>query len=225
MTLSKRVDAIVSHQLGRWQAEPHPERPRPCVALSRLPGSGASAIGHRVAERLGYGFFGSEIVDQIADERGIARNLLHGLDEHVRNAIDRFVTDAFRERGLSESDYLRDVVRIVSTLGRRGGAVILGRGAVFILPPEQALRVLLVAPRGARVERVAKDRGLGRDAAAAWVDREDAWRKEFVRHHFGLRDDDPTFYDLIINTLTLSTEVAAETVVDVLRRRFGARAR
>lgn len=224
MTLSKRVDALVSHQLGRWQAEPRPKRPPPCVALSRLPGSGSFGIGHLVAERLGYGFFGSEIVDQIAAERGIARELLRGLDEHVRSAIDRFVADAFRERGLTESDYLRDVVRIVTTLGRRGGAVILGRGAAFILPPEGALRVMLVAPRVARIERVAKERGMGREEAAAWVDREDAWREQFVRHHFGLRHDEPTFYDLVINTATFSTEVAAEMVVDVLRRRFGKRA-
>jgi cytidylate kinase len=221
MTLSKRVDAIVSHQLARWQVGPHPSRPLPCVALSRMPGSGGAEIGHRVAERLHYGFFGSEIVDQIAAERGISRDLLRGLDEHVRTGIERFVADTFRERNFTESDYLRDVARIVTTLGRRGGAVILGRGAAFLLPPDQALRVLLVAPRAARIERVGKERGITRDEAAAWVDREDAWREHFVRHHFALRQDDPTLCDVVLNTTTLGVETAVETVLHLMRERFG----
>jgi len=221
VTLSKRVDAIVSHQLARWQVDPHPSRPLPCVALSRLPGSGGAELGHRVAERLHYGFFGSEIVDQIAAERGISHEMLRGLDEHVRNGIDRFVTDTFRDRHFTESDYLREVARLITTLGRRGGAVILGRGAAFLLPPDQALRVLLVAPRAARIERVAKERELTRDEAAAWVDREDAWREQFVRHHFRLRQDDPTLCDLVLNTCTLGMETAVDTVLHVMRERFG----
>ena len=223
MALSPRVDAIVRHQLSRWQASPLPTRPAPCVALSRLPGAGGYELGRRVADALHYGFFGSEIVDQIAAERGIARELLHGLDEHVRHAIDRFVVDAFQERRFTEGDYLRDVARIVTTLGRRGEAVILGRGAAFILPPDQALRVLVVAPRAARVERAAKEHNFTLHEAEAWIDREDDWRAEFVRHHFGLPHDDPVHYDLAVNTATLGIELAAESVVRVHRERFGLR--
>ena len=80
----------------------------------------------------------------------------------MRGTIERYLVDAFRGARFTESDYLRHLVRTVAALGERGAAVILGRGSVFILPPERALRVFLVAPREHRLERIAKQEHLAR---------------------------------------------------------------
>jgi cytidylate kinase len=221
--MPRSLEALVDHQVRRWEIERRPGMPRPrgpCVALSRLPGSGAAALGRRVAEWLDYGFFGIEILDRIAREQGIQRRLLVGLDEHVRGAIDRYVGDAFRTRPFTEGDYLQHVVRTLATLGERGMAVILGRGAPFILSPEQALRVLIVAPTTHRIERLAKARGLSTDEAAQRLAEKDAERLAFLRHQFGVDPDDPRLYDLVVNTATLSIDAGAALVVEGLRRRF-----
>ncbi len=224
MPMPRSLDALVEHQIRRWEIERRPgmSRPRgPCIALSRLPGSGGAALGQRIAEWLDYGFFGIEIVDQIAREQGIQRRLVTGLDERLRGSIDRYVADAFRStRAFTESDYLQHVVRTVATLGERGMAVILGRGAPFILPAEQALRVLVVAPTPARIERLVKARGLSTREAAQRLEREERERLAFLRHQFGVDPDDPRLYDLVVNTGTLSIDSAAALVVEALRRRF-----
>ena len=92
------------------------------MALSRLPGAGAAELGQRLAERLGYTFFGIEIVDHIARQTGLRHELVAGVDEHVRSAIERYLVDAFRASRFTESDYLRQVVETIAALGERGGA-------------------------------------------------------------------------------------------------------
>jgi cytidylate kinase len=220
MTLSPRIDALVAHQISRWEGASRREGAGPCIAIANLPGAGGEEVGRHAADLLGYGCFGREIVDEIARQRGIAQELLRGLDERVRSAIDRYLTDAFQERPFTESDYLREVARLVATLGRRGMAVIVGRGAAFLLGADSALRVLVAAPFEFRVERYAKLHALAGGAAAELLGQEDERREAFIRHHFGARLDDPLAYDLVVNTATLGFEGAAANVVEAFRRRF-----
>ena len=225
MTASRSLEELVDRQVRLWEAERrvHTPPPRgPCIALSRLPGAGAAELGKRVAELLDYGFFGIEIVDQIARELGVQHRLVAGLDERVSTVIDRYVADAFRARPLTENDYLRAVVRTVATLGERGRAVVLGRGAPYILPPSRALRVFVVAPREARAARIAREEGLSPGEAEETLAQRDAERLRFLRHDFGVEPDDPTLYDLVVNTATLGLEASAALVIDALRRRFSA---
>ena len=221
----RSLEEIVQQQGRRWEIladagrrAAHPATPR-CVALSRLPESGAEELGRRVAEELDYGFFGIEIVDQIAREAGIRRQLVAGVDEHVRTGIDRYVTDSFSSGAFTESDYLRAVVHTVHTLSERGMAVILGRGSPFILTAEQALRVLVVADRAERVERLAARDRLGRAEAEQRLAERETDRREFLRHHFGVDPDDPRLYDLVVNTGSLGLDCAATIVLEALAQR------
>lgn len=210
--------------MKRWEVEHRANFPRPggapCVAISRQHGSGGETIGRQVAEWLDYGFFGKEIVDQIAQQEHVQRDLVAGLDERVADAIHRYVIDAFRSRAFRETDYLRGLVRVMGTLGQRGMAVILGRGAAYILPPERALRVLLIAPRAVRVERFAKEHSIPVAEAADRLEHEDALRRDFLHVQFGVDPDDPTLYDLVVNSERMDAKAAARVVIEALRRRF-----
>jgi cytidylate kinase len=214
---------LIERQIRRWDLQ-HPVEiarpPSPCVALSRLRGSNGVEIGRRAAEYLDYGFFDKEIVDQIAREEGIRRQLVEGLDERVRSAIDRYVADAYQRRVFTESDYFRDLVQLVATLGNRGMAVIAGRGAPFLLPPERALRVLVIAPMAVRARRVAEAEGLSAEEAERRLAREDQERADFHRTRFGVEQTDPMLYDLVVNTASLDVEAGARLVVEALRSRF-----
>ena len=223
MSAPRRLDQLVEHQVRRWEVERRatvPQPRAPSIALSRQPGSGAAELAHKVAEWLDYGFFGNEIVDQIAREEHVQRELVAGLDEHLRSAIDRYVLDFFRPGQFTENDYLRQLVHVVTTLGERGMAVVLGRGAPFILPPERALRVLVTAPVEARTEVIAERHQLSGDDARKHREHEDRERTQFLRHGFGVDPDDPSLYDLVVNTATLTSDAAGKIVIEALRRRF-----
>jgi cytidylate kinase len=218
------LQALVDEHVARWEIARRSERAKrrsACIALSRLPGSGGAELGQRVAEQLDCSFFGIEIVDQIAREQNVQRKLLTGLDEHVRTAIDRYVLDAMRHP-FTEGDYLRHVVRTITTIVERGDAVILGRGAAFILPPERALRVLVVAPRAERLERVAKSNDLTPEQATRRLAQQEEQRRQFHRHQFRVDPDDASAYHLTVNTGTLGMDLAVSLVVEAWRQRFPA---
>jgi cytidylate kinase len=177
--MSRSIEALVDQQIRRWNLPRRSlasEATLPCVALSRPLGAGAADLGLGVANQLGFPFFNREIVEQIARQTGYQEQMIAGVDEQIRSAIDRFVTDGFARKKFSESSYMRQLVRIMAALGERGGAVIMGRGAQFILRPERTLRVL-VAPLADRVERLRGNRSPA--AGGGLVHRSDASRDEF----------------------------------------------
>jgi cytidylate kinase len=219
----RTVQKLVDEQVALWVESQRQAQFGACVAFSRQPGAGGEELARSVAQRLGYGLFDREVVEAIAKDAGIQAQLVTDLDEHVRGLIDRYIVDFFRARHFTEDDYLRSVVRVVGTLARRGRAVVLGRGSTAFLRPQEALRVLVVAPRNARLERLARERGLAGAAAETCLDREEADRAEFLRHHFHVRQDDPALYDLAVNTATLAPDLATDLVVEALARQFPGR--
>jgi cytidylate kinase len=225
---SRSLDRLVSEQVLRWQEQErrrNEARPRPCIAISRLPGAGAGEIGLRVAEALGYGFFGIEIVDQIARASRVRRELVADLDERVHDGIERWVTDTVRRHAFDESHYLRELLRTLATLSERGQAVVLGRGSPYVLPAERTLRVFVVASRPARLERLAKARRLPEAEAERTLAREENERVAFLRRQFRVDPDDSTHYDLVVNTDAFGIDGATELVKHAFGLRFPAERR
>ena len=173
-----------------------------------------------VAEQLGFPFFNREIVEWIGRRTGYRDQMIADVDEQIRSAIDRFVTDGFARKKFTESQYLRQLVRIMAILGERGGAVIMGRGAQFILRPERTLRVLLVAPRAERVERLRKRESISAAEAEELIRQSDVSRSEFLEYHFHRQPNEPGDYDLCVNTGLLALGATANLVVAAYRERF-----
>jgi cytidylate kinase len=224
VTLPRSLDQLVDHQVRRWHLEARRQRlrpRRPCVALSRMPGSGADEFGQLLAERLDYAFFGIEIVDRIARQAGKQQDLVAGMDERVRSAVESMI-DGLRNRPapFSESDYVSRLVRVIATLGEGGSAVIVGRGCSSILGPERALRVLVTAPREDRIERFAKRHDLPLAEAEARLAREDAARRQFIERSFRVDPDDASLYDLAVNTGSFGIEGCIELVQEAIARRW-----
>lgn len=220
------IEALVERQAERWRLAGRLEHaaaaamPRPCVAFSQLPYSGGDTVAARVAARLDFGLFDSAIVGEIARQRGIHESLVVGLDERMRGVIERYVTDAFHRHTLTEDEYFRQAMRVVSTIGQRGRAVLVGRGAPFILAPEHTLRVLVVASAAVRAERCASAGGLSLEQARAQLAEDDRQRQDFLSFHFRVRQDDPSLYDVAVNMDHLAVDQAADVIVDLFHRRF-----
>jgi cytidylate kinase len=219
--MSRTLQQLVERHTRRWEQESRSPAPRPaglCIALSRQPYSGVEELAERLVKELDYELFGIELVDYIAREQRVQRQLVAALDERMRSAVERWVIDAFHTNRFRESDYLRAVVRAVSALGERGRAVIVGRGAPYILGPERALRVLVVAPREQRAQRLAQMRHIPPEEAAQRLAEEDTARHRFLGQ-FRVNPDDPTLYDVVVNTAVLRIDGAVGVVLRALEQR------
>jgi len=219
---AEQLAELFARQARRWEIDRRAGMPQPrgaVVGVARLPGSGGDEVARRVAAWLDYGFFDREVIDRIARDPDLRGRLEADLAPETRAAVEARVREVC-ERGASAWDEaLRARVGVVATLGERGMAVLVGGGATAILPGARALRVFVVAPRAVRAERLAAAEGLSGESAAARLAELDADRAAFLLTRFGLADEDPCRYDLVVNTESLPGEAAAALVVDALRRR------
>jgi cytidylate kinase len=80
--------------------------------------------------------------------------------------------------------------------------------------------VRAVCPLDQRIAGLVERRGIDVAEARAEVAATDAERRAFVKDHFKTTVDDPSLFDLEVNTGTLGVEGAADVVVAAYRARF-----
>ena len=118
---------------------------------------------------------------------------------------------------LNDTRYLQALKSVVRELARSQSLVIHGRGGQFILGDDpQAFHVQVVAPLEVRLKRVMQNLKLDQEKARQEIARFDNSSRQFVKKYFQAELEDPVYYDLVINTKTLSFQAAASMVVDAL---------
>jgi hypothetical protein len=224
------IDHFVDRQILLWQEERRiAERrgiegknaQRPMVCVSREYGARGAEVGRVAAERLGFRFYSQELIHEVAQEAHVRRQLVESLDERVQDSISEWMANLIRRGVFAPTDYLRNLSKVVLTLGRHGKGVIIGRGANFLLDPQCTLRVRVIAPIETRAARIAERDGLSPDEARAKIARIDEERVAFNRQHYRANIADPINYDLVLNAGTLGIEGAVEETVRAFRIRFG----
>jgi len=223
------IDQFVNQQILRWQEERKiAERKgldgkrtqQPTICVSREYGARGAEMGRLVAERLGLKFYSQELIHEIAEEAHVRKQVVESLDERVQDGIAEWVASMVKRGVFAQSDYLRNLSKVVLTLARHGKGVIVGRGAHFILDRARTLRVRAIAPLEARVARVAARDSLSEADARTKILRIDAERVAFNRQHYSCDIGDPIHYDLVVNAGTLGVEGAASLVMRAFRERF-----
>ena len=223
------IDHFVDQQILLWQEERRiRERKgvegnvqRPTICISRQYGARGAAMGRLVADRLGFRFYSDELIHDIAEAAHVRQQVVESLDERVQDGIAEWVAGLIKRGVFAPSDYLRNLSKVVLTLGRHGKGVIIGRGAHFLLDGSTTLRVRVIAPLEVRVARVAQRDDLSEADARAKVTRIDDERVAFNRQHYNADIRDPNNYDLVVNAGTLSVEGAAAQTAAAFQFRFG----
>lgn len=207
---------MIDEHVRRWQmlSDLHAEArcAEPLVAISRLPGCGGRAVAQALADRLGFVLFDKELVEEVAKRSRMSLSRVSALDEKARPMLDELVESLFEPHCQSE-DYFRHLTHALLAIAERGRAVVLGRGAAFLLPPRSCLRVLLVAPLKARIQNLAERLGIPAAEARDRVLRVETDRRAFAMKHFHRDITDPSCYDIALNT----GEIGVRALVDELQ--------
>jgi cytidylate kinase len=216
----KSVEKLIEEHVKRWQLlsqKPKEEQlPRSVVTLSREPGSGGMLVAKTLAEICGLDLYNKEVIDEIAKNAKISRRLMDTLDGRGLNVINEYISAIVHQAHLWPDEYLRQLMRVISTIAKHGQAVIVGRGANFVLPPEKRFRVRVVAPREVRVKRVANEHGISEKEALSRIIRTNSNRKAFIRKYFNADIADPLNYDIMINTGIMSVQKAASMISEAI---------
>jgi cytidylate kinase len=192
----------------------------PWICVSRQAGSHGSELAARVAERLGWRAYDKEILAAIATETFSDELVLSRLDEHGVREFDEYLAGIIVPEDPGQARYLVGMTRVIARLARQGPAVLVGRGAGWLLTPACGLRVRLIGSMDARVAQVARDHGIPLDEARRLVAENDKAQRAFINQAFHREIDDPAGYDLFLNVPDLGFDVSLETVITAAKAKL-----
>ncbi len=180
------------------------------VTISRQMGSLGNVIADALAERLGFRKVWREVINQAA--------IRSGAPEVALAVIDELGMLGLAPSPKTKRAYISAVASVMDELVEEGQVVIVGRaGQVILRDRAGVLHVQVIAPVELRVERIMKRHNISLEAARAQVEASDRYRRNYLRHYYQARWDDPLLYDLVINTEHLTAEEAADSVCAAVR--------
>lgn len=197
--------------------EPVPAVPPVSVAISRQAGSRGADIAREVGQLLDWPVYDHELLNRIAEEKGLTARMLKGLDERPVGWLEQAIQSLVSPHGSLDGRYLTGLLQVLATLSKAGHCVIVGRGASHVMPTETTLSVRVLAPRSSRVAHIQKQKNLSQAEAERWVDEHDQKRMSFVKRHFHADPADPEHYDLVLNSKRLSPHDCATMIVQAVR--------
>ena len=217
MSSKKRsIEQIIEEQVQKWQISTMEKLVetvvRPVITVSREPGSGGRVLAQKLADKHQMDLFHQELLHEMAASAKVSRTFLHTLDEKGLSVLEDWIASLVHQRHLWPDQYQQHLMKVVGTIGKHGNAVVVGRGANFILPPEGRLRVRVISPLEVRIENLVKQYGVSAADAKRRIIRTENERQAFIRKYFNADIANPTHYDLVINTGTLQLDHAVDTV-------------
>lgn len=193
---------------------------KPIITIARDPGSGGKPTAKLVAKKLKYKFFDRKLVETIAKSARKRKQLIKDIDEKSRSAMDDIVHSMLNPEYVSDLEYVKHLYNTVLSISTRGQAVILGRGANFIVPSSDCLRVLITASKHIRIQRATKYEKISKKVAIGRINKISKDRRDFISQYFRKYYTNPKHYDLIINTDFYSINATSELVIKAFRQKF-----
>ncbi len=211
-------DEVAQRTLRVDRPHPCPDTLHPCICISRQAGADGEEIAEKVAAKLRWPLLDKNLLDQVAEHHGLPRPVLERVDETNPHWLFNVFGPLLDRELVTHQKYLCCLARVIRRVAAEQSAVIVGRGAQYLLGPECSLAVRIVAPNGYRVRRLAESQKVSPRKAMRILRQLDAERWSFVWQFFSRDINDPAGYDLVINSAFVDAELAAECVVDFFHR-------
>ena len=198
------------------------------ITISRQFGAGGITLGKMIAEKMGYTFADSDIIQRVAKEANVSTDWIESFEKEAGSKLSRFISSMVSkrwldrvlsdERGyLDEQIYLDYLVLIIAQFADEGDVVILGRGSQYILNDHpDAVHILLVDQFENRVKFMMKRYDMPRKKAERMVANEDRRRLNLFKR-LGKSDyDNPQLYHLVLNMGRLDLDTARDMVCELV---------
>ena len=197
------------------------------ITVEREYGSGGARIAEKLARRLGWRLWDTELTQEIARRAHINPEAAARHDERVDPLLYRLFKVFARgshERALPigegqsfDTDSMVKLLgSVIEEVAESGNSVIVGRGSPYILRNRpDVFHIFVFAPLEEKIRRV---RTLGKSEAEAreLVETIDKERGQFIKRYFGADWPCRQLYDLMINS-DRGDEYVIETILNGMR--------
>ncbi len=187
------------------------------ITISHEMGAGGPEIGMTVAQRLGYRYADHELILDTAQRYGLLEEKLSHLDESKPSFFERLDTETHQ--------YITAIQTTLLEFADQDNVVLMGRSGQWLLRGiPHVLRVRVKAPFELRVKRALKKmagqmgEAVNPRTVTDMVRRDDAEKSGRFRYFYELDINDPSLYELVLNTEKVSIETAVELIATAARR-------
>ena len=183
----------------------------PLITISHSIGSDGRAIAALIANNLNYELYDDDKLQKMAKALGLYAEGLVSLDENAPGLFDRILSN-------KPELYLDYMESIVFEVARKGEGVIMGHGSQMLLRDFGcAFHARIHASQSSRIQNLMENQGLSRVAAEKLIRKFDHRQSGFFRYAFHMQWDDPSLYDVIINTQKMSVNTAAKLILETIQ--------
>lgn len=187
------------------------------VAISREAGARGATIARKVGELIGWQVFDQESLDYLLQDDTARQQLQAEVPSSARAWADAYFTRLQLNQKPAYDPDTAAMIRLLLAVAARGDAVIVGRGAGFLLPAQSTVHVRVIAPFERRVAFFAQSLRLSREEASEELRARDERRAQFLKRTLNRDPADPTGYDVVVNADRLGLEGSAQFIAWAVR--------
>ena len=191
------------------------------ITISREFGSGGKEIGKRLADKLGYAFYDSKIIDLLVKETGMSEQYITNISEKGVYPVPfqfgkTFVTNLSIQK--NQTDILIKQNKILKSIAEKGNAIIVGRGANIILKEYNPINIFVYADIESKIKRCkekgSEDENLTDKELLNKIKDVDKNRKAFNDLISDISWGNKENYDLCINTSNINIKNIISPLAD-----------
>ncbi|MBP5157628.1 MAG: cytidylate kinase-like family protein [Treponema sp.] len=209
------------------------------ITISREFGSGGRSIGKKVAEKLGFSFYDSELIDMAAEASGLSKEFITRTEQSISSGLlyTLLLGTSYASpgtAGLSTTTRtamnvpLADQVfnaqrQVVIDLAKKGPCVIVGRCSDYILTHTDEIdgndvfNVFIYAPLEFKAKRAVELKGLSEGNAKKDVKLIDKRRANHYNTFTEQTWGDRKYYHALLNSSLFGIEGTADIVVNLVQ--------
>ncbi len=189
------------------------------ISIGREYGSGGHEIATKIAEKYGLPLYDHNILDQIAQDRGLDVKLLEEYDEKKRNMLlTRTVRGMTNSPENSVANLQFDFLKDKAASGE--SFVIVGRCAEKVLAGTEGLiTFFILGDKNAKTERIMKLHHMNRHDAEVFIAEKDRRRKRYHNSRCELHWGDSRAYEFSINSSKLGIDETVRIMCEYIDAR------
>ena len=198
------------------------------ITISRQFGAGGKTLGKMIADKLGYTFADTDIIQAIAKEANVSAAWVESFEKEAGSRLSRVISGMVSQRWvdriladdygyLDEKIYLDYLVLMIAQAADEGDVVILGRGSQYILNDHpDAYHILLIDQLDHRIKFIMDRYNFSEKKAARVVQAEEKRRATLYSKLHKKDYDDPALYHLVLNMSRFTLDQALSQITHMI---------
>lgn len=217
------VAALLEAQDHRKQGKT--ATPPPAITISRQTGARGRSIGQKLAHTLSeqspqtslpWTLFDENLVEKILCDHDLPSSLAKFMPDDSVSELDSTINEILGRHPSLWTLFEHSVETMVH-LCHIGHCILVGRGGNKIAQGlRNVTRVYFVGSQPRRIQQMVQAHGMSRKEAQQFIKHEDHARQRFMKDHFSCDINDPTQYDLVINTDHYCDEAVVQMIMHAI---------